>query len=171
MKTTAKPLALALLCALLPLSHTLPATAAAQPDEGRRPHACAPATGGKERPHFHPKAFVKELTASITRKAGLTEAEAKAFFPLFFEMKGKQRDIQRRIERSLAQGAERSMEEKDYRRLLKGVEELERKKNRVTAEYIERLSRLVGAEKTVRALSADLSFGRGQFRKMAGKGK
>lgn len=136
-----------------------------------QPQPPQPPREGKCRPHFQPGQFVKDLTAYITRQAGLTESEAKAFFPVLYEMRGKQRDIQRRIEKSLSQGAARDMSAADYRRILDGVATLERKKTRVTTDYVARLSRMVGAEKTVKALAAEQSFGRGQFRKMAEKRK
>ncbi len=163
MKPTAKTLSALLLCVL-----TLTPCAARAgylqqpPQEGKE---------GKCRPPFHPEQFIKDLTAYVTRQAGLTESEAKAFFPVYFEMKAKQHDIQRRIEKNLSQGAAPHSSAADCRRVLSGVERLEKKKAQVTSQYVDRLVRMVGPEKTVRALAADQSFGRGQFRRMAGKGK
>lgn len=163
MRHTVKAFSAFALCALTLMPCTARASYLPQPpQEGKE---------GKCRPPFHPEQFIKDLTAYVTRQAGLTESEAKAFFPVYFEMKSKQHDIQRRIEKNLAQGAAPSSSAADCRRVLAGVASLEKKKAQVTSQYVDRLVRMVGPEKTVRALAADQSFGRGQFRRMAGKGK
>jgi hypothetical protein len=45
------------------------------------------------KPRFDPKEFQQRMEAELTRQAGLTPEEAKLFFPLYKEMKEKQRNI------------------------------------------------------------------------------
>ena len=49
------------------------------------------------KPRFDPKEFQQRMEAELTRQAGLTAEEAKLFFPLYKEMKEKQRGIGQQI--------------------------------------------------------------------------
>ena len=50
-----------------------------------------------QRGKFNPEEFKAKLESFITQEANLTPAEAQAFFPIYHEMKGKQRGIQHKI--------------------------------------------------------------------------
>ena len=50
-----------------------------------------------ENRHFNPEEFRAKLEDFIGRKAGFSSTEAQAFFPIYHEMKGKQRGIQHKI--------------------------------------------------------------------------
>ena len=40
---------------------------------------------------FNPEEFKAKLESYVTAEVGFTQAEAQAFYPIFFEMKGKHR--------------------------------------------------------------------------------
>ena len=48
----------------------------------------------KNRPHFSPEEFQAKQRAYITEKAELTQQEADAFFPLFFELQKKKFELE-----------------------------------------------------------------------------
>ena len=50
-----------------------------------------------QRGKFKPDEFKAKLENYITQKVGFTQEEAQAFYPIYFEMKGKQRQLQRKI--------------------------------------------------------------------------
>lgn len=118
---------------------------------------------------FNPEKFKKELVRHITHEAGLTPKEAKAFFPVFFEMKEKQRALQRQKGRALRQAAKNNLNEKDCRRVLDEVQRLEKKSLSIEQEYVERLRKCVGAQKLLKAKVADMGFGRKMFHQMTKK--
>lgn len=117
------------------------------------------------RERFDRERFMQDLRAYITREASLTQQEANAVFPLFFEMKAKLHDIQERINRSLARAA-RSANERDCQRTLNEIQHMKAKQQRVEAEFMKRMGKAVSSRKLVKVLVADQNFGRDRFRQM-----
>lgn len=115
--------------------------------------------------------FKRDLQAFIAREAGLSESEARAFFPVYFEMKEKQRNLEHQRGRAIRQAAEGNMNERDCQRVLNEVVASEKKSQRIEAQYMERLKKIVGARKLIRAIDADRSFGRKVWKKMTNKNK
>lgn len=120
----------------------------------------------KDPRRFSPEQFQRDIEFFISQQSGFTQAEAKDFFPIFFEMKGKQRNIQQKIERALERAAQSEGQERDYKRVITEVCQLRKQLSRVEDAYYQRLSKIVGYKKLVKALSADQNFGRRQFHKM-----
>ena len=50
-----------------------------------------------QRGKFNPQEFKAKLESYVTQEAGFNQTEAAAFYPIYFEMKGKQRGLQRQI--------------------------------------------------------------------------
>lgn len=120
-------------------------------------------------PKFDSKQFKHDLSMHIVREAGLTPEEAHKFFPVFFELKEKMRDLERQQSRALRKAAEKGMNERDCERVLDEMGELMKKAARVESQYNDRLKKIVGARKLVKALVAEKNFGRKMFRKMTKK--
>lgn len=115
---------------------------------------------------FNPEQFRRDLTEYITKAAGFTPAEARTFFPLFFEMREKQRNLEHQKGRALRHAAEHNMNEYDCQRVLAEVAELQKKSLRIEQQYCTRLRKIVGARKLVKAISAERAFGRKAFKRM-----
>lgn len=113
--------------------------------------------------------FRKDLTKYISTRAGFTAKETQAFFPLFFEMKAKQRSYKRKTVRAYRRVEKEDLSEKDCQKILREVESLEKKKNEMERTYMQRLEKAVGAKKLMKALNADHEFGRKMFHNMAGR--
>ncbi|MGM9687804.1 MAG: hypothetical protein ACI3YD_02020 [Alloprevotella sp.] len=125
---------------------------------------------GKKGPrHFQPEKFKQDLQAYVTREAKLTEAEARKFFPVFFEMKEKQRNLDRQKSRALRTATSEHATEADCQRVIEQQKNLAQKMARMESDYYTRLCHIVGARKLVRALEADRKFGRKMFKKMTDK--
>ncbi len=129
------------------------------------------ATKGKHphRRHFDVEKFQHELAKFITAEAGLTEAESRAFFPIFFEMQDRQRSLHRMKARSLKQAAANNTTDSDCKLVLEQVSQFEQKAARIGSEYLERLEKVVGPRKLVKAIVAERKFGRRIFKQMTSK--
>ena len=57
---------------------------------------------GAKRRHFSPEEFQAKQQEYITNKAGLTQAEADAFFPLFFELQKKKFELERNVRKEVS---------------------------------------------------------------------
>lgn len=132
-------------------------------------HAPQDRKQGQKPPKFDPKKFKHDLSMHIVREAGLTPEEAHKFFPVFFELKEKMRDLERQQSQALRKAAEKNMNERDCERVLDEAGELMKKAARVENQYNARMKKIVGARKLVKALVAEKNFGRKMFRNMTKK--
>lgn len=127
---------------------------------------CAKGIGDKKPHNFNPQTFKANLMAYITQNAGLNADESKRFFPLFFEMREKGRAIEHQKERALRSAAQQNMSEKDCQRVLAQNAELNAKAVRIEKQYMERLCKIVGSQKLIKAINADHDFGRNFFKRI-----
>lgn len=165
MKMTIKSLLIALSSLFFALgaqaSTQLPDNRLEQQQRPQRPPR--PGDGNKR---FSPAQFCKDLGDFITREAGMTSAEAKEFMPIYFEMKEKQRAVEHQKARTIDNAANPNMTDKDCKRALSQISELDKKSHRIETQYQQRLERIVGARKLVKAIKADRNFGRRLFKQM-----
>lgn len=123
--------------------------------------------GGRDgHPRFSPEAFRKELSTYIARQAQLTDAEAKAVFPIFWEMKEKLRGIEHKMHASVCRTAKNESIEADCKRTLKQLARFKEQSARIENEYIDRMANCISARKVVMMLQADRNFGKKKFRQM-----
>ena len=97
--------------------------------------------------------FRKDLTKHISTRAGFTAKEAQAFFPLFFEMKAKQRSYMRKTVRAYRRVEKEDLKEKECQKILREVENLESKKDEMERTYMQRLEKAFSVA-SARALSS-----------------
>lgn len=119
-----------------------------------------------ERPKFDPEEMRCQTEAFVIREAGLTPEEASKFFPVYFEMKDKLRNTQRKIDQAYRKAAEQNMSERDCERILDEVARMEKQREQTEADYMKRLRKLVPAGKLIKAILAEQNFGREKFREM-----
>ena len=65
--------------------------------------------------------FKARQRAFITEQAQLTEVEAEAFFPLYFELQERKRQLNDEVWSLLKKGREKEVSEKKYEEILEGV--------------------------------------------------
>lgn len=121
----------------------------------------------KKGPHdFNPEKFRNDMMVYVSRAVGFTAKESKLYFSLFFEMKDKQRSIERQKGRALQRAANPNVTERDCQRVLNEIEELNAKSQRIEKQFMDRMRKRFGAKKLVKAIHADREFGRNFFRRM-----
>ncbi len=130
-----------------------------------------------ERDRFNPEEFKAHLEAHITRSAHLTTEESQKFFPLFYEMKEKQRQLQKEISdlkkdkmRHLGPGPfhrpPRNAEMKDnisdeeYAKTLMRIKKLNAEMAEVESEYYRKFCREISPKKVFAAMIAEDDFHR-----------
>lgn len=116
--------------------------------------------------NFNPEQFRRDLMVYVARVAAFTVDEGKIYFPLFFEMKDKQRSIEHQKGRALRQAANANMTERDCQRVLNEVEALNAKSQRIEKQFMDSMRKKIGAKKLVKAINADREFGRIFFKQM-----
>lgn len=111
----------------------------------------------QNRKWFDPKEFQTQLEAFITNEAGFTTEEAQAFYPIYNEMKEKQRKIQHRIFHVKKEN--KNMEDgKDYCAVIKELNCLNTRKARIQEDYYQKMTEAVPAQKVFKAMLAEDRF-------------
>lgn len=113
-----------------------------------------------KRPRFNQEEFKAHLEAYITQKAELTQAEAEKAFPLFMEMKTKQFELMKKIQKLRHQEKEQLGSESDYQEALTKMGELNIENAKIEANYYKKISKAVSAQKAYRIKKADDAFHR-----------
>lgn len=106
---------------------------------------------------FDPKKFQEMKEQSLTKAASLTMEEAKAFFPLYNEMRAKQRDMGRQIHnlKKNAHGDAKSLPSTIMRIKQLQVEMAELERN-----CFEHILKVVPPEKVLKVIEAEDDFHR-----------
>ena len=121
----------------------------------------------KGQPRFDPQKFQQMVEESLTKAAELTADEAKSFFPLYTEMRKKQREMGRQInelKKDAPQGNEKACAEtiSKIKRLQVEMAELEE-------SYYKRFLKAIPAEKVMKVMKAEDDFHRRMVRGQRGQ--
>ena len=128
---------------------TILLVAFAQPQGGKR---------SQGQPPFDPQKFQQMVEASLTQAAGMTPEEAKAFFPLYNEMREKQREMGRQIyelKKNTGNGDNKACADA----VLK-INQLKVKMAEVEQDFYKRIIKTVPAEKAFKVMKAEDDFHR-----------
>lgn len=109
---------------------------------------------------FNPEEFKAKLEAYITGEAGFTQAEAQAFFPIYFEMKGKQRQLQRRIYRLKKNAPAADADDKEYALVVQKINDLGVEMAQLGVTYYKTMCKAVSPRKVYTAMLAEDQFHR-----------
>lgn len=112
------------------------------------------------RGRFNPKEFRAHLEEYVSKEAGLTASEGKAFFPLFHEMKEKQRKIQDEIFRLKRNSPACNANDKEFANAIQKIKNLEVEKAETEEEYYKKMCKAISARKVFLAMQAEDKFHR-----------
>ena len=100
----------------------------------------------------------------ITRKAELTTAEVEKFFPIFHEMKTKQRELTRKAHDLKRNPPASTASEDDYSRVVQDIAKAEKEVAETGVTYYKRLCKAISPKKVYQAMLADDAFHRQMLR-------
>lgn len=112
--------------------------------------------GGK-RSKFSPERYKRNLEEFVVKKVCLTEAEAKVFFPVYHEMKDKQRALGREINKLMKEGRN-AQNESDYKRIVEKTVELELEQKKIESTYNKKFHTILSWEKIFKVKRALREF-------------
>ena len=113
----------------------------------------------QQRGKFKPDEFKAKLESYVTAEAGFTQAEAQAFYPIYFEMKGKQRGLQRQIFQ-LKKNAPQAGDDKDYTIIIQKIKDLGVEMAKLEVNYYKKMYAVVSPQKVYKAMCAEDQFHR-----------
>ncbi len=118
---------------------------------------------GKQKPRMNWLELRKKQEAFITQNASLTQAEADFFFPLFHELKQKQREIRHRIHRISKDMEQGTHTEKQCDKYLEEIGKLHKQSTELEISYHKKWRKKLSASKIIKILSADRRFSKQVF--------
>ncbi len=109
---------------------------------------------------FNPEEFRAHLEAFVSKKAGLTGNEAKAFFPLFHKMKETQRQKQEEIFRLKRNAPACNASDKEFLATIQKIKRLEVEKAELEEQYYKKMCKAISPRKVFQAMQAEDKFHR-----------
>ncbi len=113
---------------------------------------------GPER--FKPEDFRARQEQHIAKAAKLSKSEAEKFFPLFREMKERQRQKAQEAQKLKRQHPATGATDKEYASIVAKIAELDAEVAKTEAEYYKKLCKVVSPKKVYEAILADDEFSR-----------
>lgn len=122
-----------------------------------------------QRGKFSPEEFKAKLESYITEEVGFTQTEAQAFFPIYFEMKGKQRHLQRSIYQLKKNAPCANAEDKDFAITIQKIKDLGVEMAQLEVNYYKKMCGAVSPRKVYAAMQAEDRFHRKMLENFGGK--
>ena len=94
----------------------------------------------------------------ITERAELTEDEAERFFPVYFELQDKKKELNARTRELNRRGHDEDLTEAEYHQLLDQMYEARQESDRLEQEYYDKFKRILSYKKIYLVQRAEMSF-------------
>ncbi len=120
----------------------------------------------QERKRFSHEEYQEKQRSYITEKAHLTEGEAEAFFPLFFELQKKKFEIERNVRKGIKRERGEKMTEEQCREFVYRMADSKIEIAKLEREYTDKYLKVVSPCKLQRIQYAEHSFQRDLMEKM-----
>ena len=114
----------------------------------------------QQRGKFNPEEFKAKLESYVTSQAGFTQSEAQAFYPIYHEMKGKQRQLQHRIYKLKNNPPTENADDKDYALIIQKIKDLGVENAQLEVNYYKKMCNAVSPQKVYKAMCAEDKFHR-----------
>lgn len=109
---------------------------------------------------FNPEEFQAKLESFVTQEASFTQSEAKCFYPIYFEMKGKQRQLQRKIFLLKKNAPAADANDNDFAITIQKIKDLGVEMAQLEVRYYKKLCKVVSPAKVYQAMCAEDKFHR-----------
>lgn len=117
------------------------------------------AAGGPEQ-HFSPEEFRAKQKAFIIEKAGLTKEEAAKFFPVYFELQDRKKQLNDEAWKLLRQGKDDKTTEAQYAEIMEGVYDARIASDRLDKTYFDKFRKILTSKKIYLVQKAEMRFHR-----------
>lgn len=114
----------------------------------------------KRRERLTPEQFQNKQQEYLAKVAELSEQEAKEFFPLYFEMKQKQKTMQDEAWKLFREGRSNNAKESSYKEINDAFTESQLNSARLEKEYLEKFRKVLPDKKIFLIRSAEMGFRR-----------
>lgn len=120
--------------------------------------------------HMSPDEFRAKQKEFIIEKAGLSKEEAAKFFPVYFELQNKKKELNDKAWKLLRQGKDDDTTEAQYNEILEGVYDSRIASDKLEKAYFERFKKILSFKKIYMVQKAEMRFHRELLKGMNRKG-
>ena len=120
--------------------------------------------------HLSPEEFRAKQKAFITEKAGLTSEEAAKFFPLYFELQDRKKQLNDEAWKLLRQGKDANRTEAQYEVIMVGLYVARIASDRLDKTYFDKFKKILPCKKIYLVQRAEMRFHRELLKGMHKKG-
>lgn len=117
-----------------------------------------------------PQEFRDKQKAFITEKAGLTSKEAAKFFPLYFELQDRKKQLNDEAWKLLREGKDEKTTDARYEEIMEGVYDARISSGRLDKTYFDKFKKILPCRKIYLVQKAEMRFHRELLKGMHGKG-
>lgn len=110
--------------------------------------------------HLSPDEFRAKQKAFITEKAELSKEEAAKFFPVYFELQDKKKELSDKAWKLLRQGKDDKTTEAQYDEILDGIYDSRIASDKLEKAYYERFKKILSSKKIYMIQKAEMRFHR-----------
>lgn len=118
-----------------------------------------------------PEEFRARQQAYLTERIGLTDAEATKFFPLYFELQDKKKEVNDEYWKLFHRDATKEMSEKECKKFLIQNFDTRIEVAELEKTYIDKFLKVISAQKLCKLYMAEANFHREMLKGMRHKGK
>ena len=121
-----------------------------------------------QRGKFNPQEFKAKLESYVTQEAGFNQTEAAAFYPIYFEMKGKQRGLQRQIFQLKRNAPNAEASDQEFAIKIQKIKDLVVEMAQLEVTYYKKMCKVVSPAKVYKAMCAEDKFHREMLENFGG---
>lgn len=110
--------------------------------------------------HLSPEEFRAKQRAFITEKAELTKEEAAKFFPIYFELQDRKKQLNDEAWQLIRKGKEENLTEAQYGDILEGVYDSRIASDRLDKTYFDKFKKILSCKKIYLVQKAEMRFHR-----------
>lgn len=125
---------------------------------------CLSVHAQQKKEKYSKEEFQAKQEAYITKQAGLTAEEASKFFPIYYELKKKKKEINNLAWKNAKKGKEPQTTEKEYEDILNGFITAEEQNNALDKEYLKKYQKVLSNKKIYMVLRAEIKFHRNMLK-------
>ncbi len=113
-----------------------------------------------QRGKFNPQEFKTRLESYVTQEAGFNQSEAQAFYPIYFEMKSKQRNLNHQIFQLKRNAPSAEANDQDFAIVIQKIKDLGVEIAQLEVTYYKKMCKVVSPAKVYKAMCAEDKFHR-----------
>ncbi|AVM53509.1 hypothetical protein JN06_00738 [Bacteroides zoogleoformans] len=121
--------------------------------------------------HLSPEEFRAKQKAFIIEKAGLTDEETAKFFPLYFELQDRKKQLNDEAWALVRKGKDEKTTEGQYQEILEGIYDARIASDRLDKTYFDKFKKILSYKKIYLVQSAEVRFHRELLKGMHKRGE